>query len=66
LHSLAAHLRTYAGQRISHETLTQCLTDDISLPGIEDVHVVARFTTAGLDVEVTSAVPRESVHAAGT
>lgn len=55
LHSLAAHLRSYAGQRISHENLTQHLTDALTLPGVADVTVTARFTTAGLGVEVFGA-----------
>jgi NADPH-dependent 7-cyano-7-deazaguanine reductase QueF len=55
LHSLAAHLATYAGQRISHENLTAILTDALTLPGIADVTVTARFATAGLEVEVFGA-----------
>jgi NADPH-dependent 7-cyano-7-deazaguanine reductase QueF len=55
LHSLAAHLRTYAGQRISHENLTAQVADALTLPGITDVTVTARFTTAGLAVEVFGA-----------
>lgn len=66
LHSLAAHLRTYASQRISHEDLARRLVDDLTLPGIEGVYVAARFTTAGLGVEVKSAVPGDALVQAGT
>lgn len=55
LHSLAAHLQTYAGQRISHENLTAQLAEALTLPGVADVTVTARFTTAGLAVEVSGA-----------
>lgn len=55
LHSLAAHLTSYARQRISHENLTQHLADTLTVPGIADVTVTARFTTAGMAVEVFGA-----------
>lgn len=55
LHSLAAHLGTYADQRISHEELLVALTRSLKGLGCADVAVTARFTTAGLAVEVSGA-----------
>jgi NADPH-dependent 7-cyano-7-deazaguanine reductase QueF len=55
LHSLAAHLRTYATQRISHEDLVAALRGDLKGLGCFDIDVSVRFTTASLTVGATHA-----------
>lgn len=55
LHSLAAHLRTYAECAISHENLVADLIAALTGLGCADIAVAARFTTAGLAVEARRA-----------
>lgn len=51
LHSLRAHLDTYADVKIGHEALTQALRDTIgALPGIEDVEITTTWDTATMAV----------------
>ncbi len=53
LHSLAAYLASWEGQRVSHEELTAQIAADLEqLDGIEDVSVVSRWRTAGLAVTI--------------
>lgn len=66
LHSLAAHLTSYRDARVSHEDLVASIAEALDLPGIADVTVTARFTTGGLDVEVSSAVSGDAIVRAGT
>lgn len=60
MHSLRGWLTEYTGQTLSHEELTADVDQTLALlDGIRDVHVTTRWITAGLTVEVASAVPRE-------
>lgn len=54
LHSLAEYLASFANQAISHECLAASITADLQALGdlIAVQSVTARFTTAGIDVEV--------------
>lgn len=53
LHSLAAYLDGFAEAYVSHETLVADIFEELSeLDGITICSVTARFTTAGIDVEV--------------
>lgn len=54
LHSLANFLGHYADQKISHEDLVDEVFDSLEYltPHIILCSVTARFTTAGIDVEV--------------
>jgi len=66
LHSLAAYLEGFADRRISHEDLVEEIFQDLhdAAPAIAVVSVTARFTTAGLGVEVSrGAVPVHTVGA---
>jgi NADPH-dependent 7-cyano-7-deazaguanine reductase QueF len=57
LHSLAAYLNTFADKRISHETLTRAMRNNLSdLPGITDVNVATTWTTAGLAIQVSQVI----------
>jgi NADPH-dependent 7-cyano-7-deazaguanine reductase QueF len=60
LHTLAAWLDQYADQAISHEDLTEEISERLAaLPGIFNVRAVTRWTTAGAQVVVTArALPR--------
>lgn len=64
LHSLRRYLDGFAESRISHEELVDRVAHDVRAlsPGLADVTVSATFGTAGFAVEVTSAVPGDSVH----
>jgi NADPH-dependent 7-cyano-7-deazaguanine reductase QueF len=66
LHSLASYLAQFSDSAISHEDLVEFIALDMDAlgNGIAATSVTARFTTAGLGVEVSrGAVP---VHAVGT
>lgn len=52
LHSLAAHLATYAQTAISHEDLVQRLTEVLNRCGVKSPLVTSRWRTAGFDVVV--------------
>lgn len=55
LHSLAAYLQSFAGERISHEELTRQLQADLAtLHGIADVAVTSAWATAGMAVDVVA------------
>jgi NADPH-dependent 7-cyano-7-deazaguanine reductase QueF len=60
LHSLAEYLACYADQAISHEDLVALIAADLqTVGGGVTIHsVTARFTTAGIDVEIS----RGAVH----
>lgn len=64
LHSLASYLARFKAERLSHEELVALIADDLAGLGLH-VAVTAQFHTAGLDVEVSRAVPGEPVHVAG-
>lgn len=67
LHSLAAYLDAWKDCTVSHEQLVDRLALDLGTasPEVHLISVVARFTTAGMSVEVAGVVPGESLHAAG-
>lgn len=65
LHSLTAYLRTWGDTQTSHETVTDQIRAALNVDGIRDVRVLTRWTTAGMAVQVTDAVPGEPVDAAG-
>ena len=51
LHSLRAHLSTFAETEISHEQLTETIGTEIRrLPGIDLVTVESAWNTAGMEV----------------
>lgn len=55
LHALTRYLASFATERISHEALVQAIREDLAgLYGIADVEVTGSWTTAGLDVEVST------------
>lgn len=60
LHELAAFLRSFHGQRVTHEALTQSIAD--RYPG---VHVATTWTTAGVEV-TCRAVSRDCLDRAGS
>ena len=62
LHSLSAYLDEWAACRISHEEIVARIASDIARSGrVTDVRVVGSFNTAGIEVEVTCAVPNKHV-----
>lgn len=63
LHSLADYLTAFTTQPISHEDLTALIAADLQTVGrgITINSVTTRFTTAGLTVEVSRAVPDHTV-----
>lgn len=65
LHSLAAHLDTYADVRVSHEELNQQIALVVAAAGVGPVWVRSTWDTAGFAVEVTNVVLREPVHTYG-
>lgn len=66
LHALAGVLHSYEDRRMSHEEFAADLRATLTAtPGITGVAVAALFRTAGLDVEVSSAVPGDSIHSPG-
>lgn len=53
LHSLAEYLKTFAGERVSHEAITGRIRRDLSMiRGIADVWVTSTWTTAAFSVVV--------------
>jgi NADPH-dependent 7-cyano-7-deazaguanine reductase QueF len=54
LHSLRAYLDTFADVQISHEALVNQIKDDLEARIGRGVTVSGKFTTAGLDCEVTA------------
>lgn len=55
LHALAAHLRSYAGTRISHEDLTDTIRHDLSAhAGLTLLDVTTTWETAGLEVSCST------------
>lgn len=55
LHTLRAWLDNHAGLTVSHEDITRAIADDLAgRPGIRDVRVRTRWTTAGAGVVVAS------------
>lgn len=65
LHALAAWLAGFTGDAISHEDITGDICAHLSdLPGIADVQVTTRWTTAGGEVSCR-AVLREPHHPQG-
>jgi NADPH-dependent 7-cyano-7-deazaguanine reductase QueF len=52
LHSLAAYLKTWANEKVSHEELTETILRDIGETGVDAVSVTTKWRTAGLDVTV--------------
>lgn len=64
LHSLAGFLGSFADTVISHEELTAVITEALRAAGdgITVTGVSVRFTTAGIDVRATHAVPDHAVH----
>jgi NADPH-dependent 7-cyano-7-deazaguanine reductase QueF len=66
LHALHAWLASFHSDVISHEDLTADIAEHLAeLPGIDDVQVTTRWTTAGVEVVVRRAVPRERLIGAG-
>jgi NADPH-dependent 7-cyano-7-deazaguanine reductase QueF len=65
LHSLADYLARFKAERVSHEELVTIIADDLTELGLPAA-VTGRFTTAGLYVEVSSAVPGDPLVHAGT
>lgn len=67
LHALAAWLGEFRTDRMSHEDITESIHDALDdLPGITDVQVITRWSTAGGQVEVVRrGVPRERLIQAG-
>ena len=72
LHSLAAFLAGFADLEISHEDITVRILDRLQSAAegrapfsVTDVEVSTRWNTAGAEVVVTSAVPRERVLGSG-
>jgi NADPH-dependent 7-cyano-7-deazaguanine reductase QueF len=65
LHSLAAYLDGFTERSISHEDLVDEVFERLgeAAPDITVASVTARFTTAGITVEISRAVPG---HAIGT
>lgn len=67
MHSLAAFLNYWRSKRISHEELVDEIFEQLQHLAADDApdirSVTACFTTAGMTVEVSRAVP---VHAVGT
>jgi len=63
LHSLASYLNSYAENAISHEDLVAMVAADLQTlgDGITVRSVTVRFTTAGIDVEVSRAVPVDAL-----
>lgn len=63
LHSLAAYLGGFTDRRIGHEDLVEEVFQHLrdAAPGVSVRSVTARFTTAGLGVEVSRAVPDHTV-----
>lgn len=52
LHALAEYLGKYEQCEISHEAITDRIYHDLAaLSGIEDVQVLTRWTTAGMEVQ---------------
>lgn len=65
LHALAAWLGDFAGDKVSHEDITEDIRAALNqLAGIAGVDVTTRWTTAGGEV-VVRAVPRERLIGSG-
>lgn len=66
LHALHAWLAGFEHDVISHEGITADIAEHLgALPGIDDVQVVTRWRTAGAEVVVRRAVPRERLIGTG-
>lgn len=52
LHSLAAHLSTYAEAVVSHEDLAQRLVEVLAACGVAEPSVASSWSTAGFAVDV--------------
>lgn len=52
LHELAAYFRLFAGEKISHEALTDCIFDELTDEGPRVLRVTTEWVTAGMRVVV--------------